>query len=328
MIADFWFWIAFNAGVLCILAIDLFGFQRKAHRPTTKEAAIWTGVWVALSLGFNAIIWHWKGSQKALDFFTGYLVEYSLSIDNIFVFLLVFSAFGVPQQYQHRVLFWGILSALVLRGFMIGAGVRFIDSFHWALYIFGAFLVLTGLKMFFHKPRQGDFKNYLLVRLTRRFVPVADRYHGSKFSVRLDGGRRVLTPLALVLIVIEGSDVILAVDSIPAILGITQDPFIVYTSNVCAILGLRSLYFLLAGLIDRFVYLRPALAVILTFIGFKMLLSDVYHMPTIVSLSFVALALLGAIGFSLVVKRQHATAERGLKSDRDLLPVAKQAAGS
>ena len=328
MNADFWFWIAFNAGVLCLLAIDLFGFHRKAHRPTMKEAAMWIGFWVALSLGFNAMIWHWKGPEKALEFFTGYLVEYSLSVDNIFIFVLIFSAFGVPQQYQHRVLFWGIFSALLLRGFMIGAGVSLIESFHWALYLFGAFLVLTGLKMFWHQSKHVDFKNHLLVRFTSRFVPITDHYHGPKFSVRLEGGRRVLTPLALVLIVIEGTDLIFAVDSIPAILGISRDPFIVYTSNVCAILGLRSLYFLLAGLIDRFVYLRPALSVILTFIGFKMLLSDIYHIPTTISLSFVALVLLTAIALSLAAKRERATAEPGVKSDRDFLPAAKQPAGN
>jgi tellurite resistance protein TerC len=310
MNTDLWFWIAFNTGVLFVLAIDLFGFQRKAHVPTTKEAAIWTGVWVALSLGVNAIIWQWKGPGKALEFFTGYLVEYSLSVDNIFVFLLIFSAFGVPLQYQRRVLFCGILSALLLRAVMIGAGIKFIESFSWALYLFGAFLVLTGVKMVWHKTNEVDFENAWTGRLIRRFVPITDRYHGSKFGVRLEGGRRMLTPLALVLIIIELTDVLFAVDSIPAILGITRDPMIVYTSNICAILGLRSLYFLLAGLIDRFVYLRPALAVILTFIGFKMVLSDIYHITTAVSLSVVALVLLAAILFSLVANRQHpATAE-------------------
>jgi tellurite resistance protein TerC len=324
MNTDLWFWIAFNAGVLFVLAIDLFGFHRKAHVPTMKEAAIWTGVWVVLSLGLNAIIWHWKGPGKGLEFLTGYLVEYSLSVDNIFVILLIFSSFGVPQQYQHRVLFWGILSALVLRGFMIGAGVGFIESFHWALYVFGVFLVFTGVKMFLHRTRRADFKRYWLVRLTRRFVPTTDQYHGPKFTVCLEGGRRMLTPLALVLVVIEATDLLFAVDSIPAILGITRDPFIVYTSNICALLGLRSLYFLLAGLIDRFVYLRPALAIILTFIGVKMLLTDIYYIPTAVSLSVVGLVLLFAIGLSVVANRQNpATAQPATEADRDLLAVTK-----
>jgi tellurite resistance protein TerC len=324
MNTDLWFWIAFNAGVLCVLAIDLFGFHRKAHVPTMKEAAIWTGVWVALSLCLNAIIWHWKGPGKGLEFLTGYLVEYSLSVDNIFVILLIFSSFGVPQQYQHRVLFWGILSALVLRGFMIGAGVRFIESFHWALYVFGAFLVFTGVKMVLRRTKRVDFKRYWLVRLVRRFVPTTDQYHGSKFSVCLEDGRRMLTPLALVLVVIEGTDLLFAVDSIPAILGITRDPFIVYTSNVCAILGLRSLYFLLAGLIDRFVFLRPALAIILTFIGVKMLLTDIYHIPTAISLAVVGLVLLIAIGLSVTANRQNSgAAQAATKADRDLLSGTK-----
>jgi tellurite resistance protein TerC len=310
MNTDVWFWIAFNIAVLFLLAIDLSGVQRNAQVPTMKRAAIWTGIWVTLSLGLNAIIWQWKGPGKALEFFTGYLVEYSLSVDNIFVLLLIFSAFGVPVRYQRRVLFCGILGALLLRGFMIGRGIKFIESFAWALYFFGGFLVLTGVQMLWHKTKQIDFKNARLTRLTRRFVPIADRYHGSKFCVRLERGRWRLTRLALVLIVIELTDVLFAVDSIPAILGITRDPMIVYTSNICAILGLRSLYFLLSGLIDRFVYLRRALAVILAFIGFKMLLSDIYHISTAVSLSVVALVLLAAIGLSLVgIRQRSASAE-------------------
>jgi TerC family integral membrane protein len=306
MHTNLWFWIAFNAGVLCVLAIDLFAFQRTAHAPSTKEAAIWTAVWVTLSLSFNALVWHWMGPAKALEFLTGYLIEYSLSVDNIFVFVLIFSSFAVPPKYQHRVLFWGILSALLLRGVMIGAGVKFIETFHWALYVFGALLVLTGSKMLWQKKQHRvDFHQNWLVRLSRRFLPIADKYHGSKFSVRLKDGRRILTPLALVLIVIEATDVVFAVDSIPAIFGITHDPFIVYTSNICAVLGLRSLYFLLADVVHKFVYLKPALAIILSFIGAKMLLADVYHTPTVVSLGVVSLILLSAIGLSLFVGRQR-----------------------
>ena len=305
MHTNLWFWIAFGAGVLGVLAIDLFGFHRKAHAPSMKEAAIWTAVWVALSLGFDGLIWHWEGDAKALEFLTGYLVEYSLSVDNIFVFVLLFSSFAIPRQHQHRVLFWGVLSALILRGVMIGAGVKFIETFHWAFDVFGAFLVFTGAKMLWLKRRSADFNENWFVRLTRRFLPIADQYQGSNFSIRLEDGRRTLTPLALVLVVIEAADVLFALDSIPAIFGITHDPFIVYTSNICAILGLRSLYFLFAGVVHKFVYLRPALAIILSFIGAKMLLADVYHIPTSASLGVVGLVLLAAITLSLFLGRQR-----------------------
>jgi tellurite resistance protein TerC len=308
MHTNLWFWIAFNFGVLCVLAVDLFGFQRKAHAPSTKEAAVWTAVWVALSLGFNALIWYWEGHAKALEFLTGYLVEYSLSVDNIFVFVLVFSYFAVPAAYQHRVLFWGIFSALILRGVMIGIGVAFVETFHWALYLFGVSLLFTGIKMFVNGKKAVDIARNPLIRLVRRLLPVSDTYHGARFTVLRDG-RRLLTPLALGLIMIEITDVLFAIDSIPAIFGITRDPFIVYTSNVCAILGLRSLYFLLASVVHRFVYLKPALAIILSFIGAKMLLADLYHIPTMASLGIVSLVLLAAIGLSLLVNRQHPVTE-------------------
>jgi tellurite resistance protein TerC len=321
MHTNLWLWIAFNAGVLCVLAIDLFGFQRKAHAPSTKEAAIWTAVWVALSLGFNALIWHWEGYTKALEFLTGYVVEYSLSIDNIFVFVLVFSYFGVPAAYQHRVLFWGILSALILRGVMIGVGVALVESFHWVLYLFGAFLVFTGLKMFFGKRKTVGIGRNPLIRLVRGLLPVSDTYDGARFTV-LHDGRRLLTPLAIVLIMVEATDVLFAIDSIPAIFGITRDPFIVYTSNVCAILGLRSLYFLLAAVVHKFVYLKPALAVILSFIGAKMLLVDLYHIPTATSLTVIGLVLLAAIGLSLLIdRRRQAAGGSASKTDHDSLPV-------
>ena len=321
MHTNLWFWIAFNCGVLCVLAIDLFSFQRKAHAPSTKEAAIWTAVWVALSLGFSALIWSWEGHGKALEFLTGYLVEYSLSVDNIFVFVLVFSYFAVPVAYQHRVLFWGIFSALILRGVMIGAGVAFVGTFHWALYLFGVFLLFTGIKMFFYRRKAVDVARNPLIRLVRGLLPVSDTYHGARFTVLRDG-RRLLTPLALVLITMEVTDILFAVDSIPAIFGITRDPFIVYTSNVCAILGLRSLYFLLAGVVYKFVYLKPALAIILSFIGAKMLLADVYHIPTAVSLGVVGLVLLAAIGLSLLVNRQHPVMEEPVpKTDPHSSPV-------
>ena len=307
--------------MLCTLAIDLFGFQRKAHAPSTKEAAIWTAVWVALSLGFNALIWYWEGHAKALEFLTGYLVEYSLSVDNIFIFVLVFSYFAVPAAYQHRVLFWGIFSALILRGVMIGLGVAFVEAFHWALHLFGVFLLFTGIKMFLGRKKVVDIARNPLIRLVRRLLPVSDSYHGAQFTV-LCKGRRLLTPLTLVLIMIELTDVLFALDSIPATFGITRDPFIVYTSNICAILGLRSLYFLLAGVVDKFVYLKPALAIILSFIGAKMLLADVYHISTAASLGIVGLVLLAAIGLSLLANRQHPVTEEPIReTDHHSPPV-------
>ena len=321
MHTNLWFWIAFNFGVLCVLAVDLFGFQRKAHAPSTKEAAVWTAVWVALSLGFNALIWYWEGHAKALEFLTGYLVEYSLSVENIFVFVLVFSYFAVPSAYQHRVLFWGIFSALILRGVMIGVGVAFVETFHWALYLFGVFLLFTGIKVFFYRRKAVDVARNPLIRLVRGLLPVSDTYHGARFTVLRDG-RRLLTPLALVLITMEVTDVLFALDSIPATFGITRDPFIVYTSNICAILGLRSLYFLLAGVVHKFVYLKPALAIILSFIGAKMLLAGVYHIPTAASLGVVGLVLLAAIGLSLLVNRQHpVTKEPVTETDPHSSPV-------
>lgn len=303
MHTNLWFWIIFNAGVLCVLAIELFGFQRKAHALSTKESAIWTSLCVILSLGFNAVIWHWMGPSKALEFLTGYLIEYSLGIDNIFVCILIFSYFAVPAAYQHRVLFWGILSALVLRGMMIGVGIAFVETCHWALYFFGALLLFSGAKMFFGRKRAVNIAENPLIRLACRVLPVSDSYHGAHFTIRRNG-RRLVTPLAVVLIIVEATDIVFAVDSLPAIFGITHDPFIVYTSNVCAILGLRSLYFLLAGVVHKFAYLKPGLAIILSFVGAKMLLNDVYHIPTAASLAVVGLVLLSSMGLSFTVNHR------------------------
>jgi tellurite resistance protein TerC len=295
---NLWWWIIFNASVLGVLAIDLFAFQREAHAPTRREAAIWTLLWVTLSLAFNAAVWVLMGPSKALEFLTGYLVEYSLSVDNIFVFVLIFSYFAVPAAYQHRVLFWGILSALLLRGVMIGVGAAFIGTFHWALYFFGGLLILTGAKMLFRGRKAVTLAQNPVIRRVCAWLPMSDDYHGARFTVHING-RRLLTPLAVVLIIIEATDLLFAIDSIPAIFGITHDPFIVYTSNVCAILGLRSLYFLLSGLVHKFVYLEPALAIILFFIGVKMLLADLLPIPTAASLAFIGLVLLAGIGLSL-----------------------------
>ena len=290
-----------------MLALDLGVFNRKAHAVTVKEAGAWTAVWVSLALAFNVGLYVVAGPQAGLEFLTGYLIEYSLSVDNIFVFVLIFSAFKVPAKYQHRVLFWGILGALIMRGAMIALGVVLISRFHWIIYGFGAFLVFAGIRMFFSDEEDTvDLENNLVLRFVRRLFPVTDGYREQNFVVR-EAGRRMVTPLFLVLILIEVTDVIFAVDSIPAIFAITQDPFIVYTSNIFAILGLRSLYFLLAGIIDRFVYLRYGLAVVLTFVGVKMLLVDVFHIPTIVSLGVIVGTLAVSIIASLISSRHVET---------------------
>jgi tellurite resistance protein TerC len=261
---NIWFWVVFHLGVLAALAIDLFSY-RKPHAISLRSATWRSLIWIALSLGFNAIVWHWQGPDQGIDFFTGYLIEYSLSVDNIFVFVLIFAYFRVPPQYEHRVLIWGILGAIVMRAIMIWLGITLVGRFHFVLYLFGAFLFITGLRMFGGKDQDLDLDNNLILRVARRLLPVTNDYHGPKF-IALVAGRRMLTPLALVLLVIDVMDLIFAVDSIPAVLAITQDTFIVYTSNICAILGLRSLYFLLANLVTRFIYLRFGLALILCFV--------------------------------------------------------------
>jgi tellurite resistance protein TerC len=283
-------WIAFNAGVLAVLAIDLGVFNKKAHKITVKEAAIWSSVWITLSLGFAGVIYRIRGKQAALEFVTGYLIEYSLSIDNIFVIVLIFSYFRIAEKYQHRVLFWGIIGALLMRGAMIAAGALLIQRFHWIIYVFGAFLVFTGIRMAMQDETDIEPESNPVLRLVRRLLPVTPDFRGQAFfvqeedrTVRTSGGgsktRLMATPLFIVLILVETTDLIFAVDSIPAIFAITQDPLLVYTSNVCAILGLRSLFFMLAGVIHRFQYLKLGLAVVLTFVGVKMLISGHYNIP-------------------------------------------------
>lgn len=294
-----WVWIGFNAVVLFLLALDLGVFHREAHEVSIKEAAIWSGVWVALALVFNYGVYRFMGSEAGLEFFTGYLIEKSLSIDNIFVFVLIFSYFNVPPRYQHRVLFWGILGALMMRGTMIALGAVLIHRFHWIIYVFGAFLLVTGIRMARHTERSIEPGANPALRLLRRFVPVTDVYRGQRFLVREEIAgepRWVATPLLVVLVLVETTDLIFAVDSIPAIFAVTEDPFLVYTSNVFAILGLRALYFLLAGVIHRFHYLKLGLAAVLAFVGVKMLLTDMYKMPIGLSLSVIA----GLIGVALV----------------------------
>jgi tellurite resistance protein TerC len=303
-----WLWVGFNLFVLGMLAIDLGIFHRKSHAVSVKEASIWTGVWVSLALCFNVgIYFYWNAlvpgssysnSEAALAFFTGYLIEKSLSVDNVFVFALIFSYFAVPAAYQHRVLFWGILGALVMRAAMIVAGAALIKEYHWIIYIFGAFLIFTGIRMALDKGEKLDPEGNPVVKLVRKLIPVTDNYEEDRFFVRR-AGKLMATPLFLVLIMIETSDLVFAVDSIPAIFAVTEDPFIVYTSNVFAILGLRSLYFVLAGVMDKFHYLKLGLAVILTFVGGKMVLVDIYKIPIPVSLSVIVGVLAIAVIASL-----------------------------
>ena len=292
-----WTWIAFNAFVLGMLAIDLGIFHRNAHEVTVREASIWSAVWVGLALTFNVGLYVAWGAEPALQFLAGYLIEKSLSVDNIFVFVMVFSYFAVPAKYQHRVLFWGILGALVMRGLFIAVGAYMLEQFHWVMYLFGAILVLTGIKMA-RRVETYDPSSNPVLKFARRMLPLTDQYHGSRFWVK-QAGKWVATPLFLVLLLVEVTDLVFAIDSIPAIFAVTNEPFLVYTANVFAILGLRSMYFLLAGIIHRFVYLNYGLAAVLVFVGTKMLLMDVYKVPIAVSLAVVAALIGGAILLSL-----------------------------
>lgn len=295
-----WGWVGFNVVVLAILALDLGVLHRKSEKVSLREAAIWSGVWVALSLCFALAIYLNMGRESGLEFLTGYLIEYALSIDNIFVFVLIFSYFSVPEKYQHRVLFWGIIGALVLRGVMIVAGSALVTRFSWTLYIFGAFLVFTGLKMALQKDEAAyNPERDPILRFARKLVPVTPDYRGDKFFVREPDAKGKLryaaTPLFIVLLIVDTTDVVFATDSIPAIFAVTRDPFIVYTSNICAVLGLRALYFLLASVVDKFVYLKLGLSLVLVFIGAKMLLEHFLHIPIVAALGVVGLVLGSAI---------------------------------
>ena len=295
-----WVWLAFIGAVLGMLVLDLGVFHRKAHTVSVREAATWSAVWVALSLAFAVLVYVWQGPDKGLEFITGYLIEKSLAVDNIFVFVLVFSFFATPQVYQHRVLFWGVIGALVMRGVMIYLGATLIEQFGWILYVFGGLLLLTGVRMLFQKHDADiDLNQNPAVRLARRLFRVSDDYDGQKFFT-VKNGVRMATPLFLVLIFIEATDLVFAVDSIPAVFAITTDPFIVFTSNVLAILGLRSMYFLLANVVHRFIYLKTGLSFILVFIGVKMLLLDVFKIPTAVSLGVVMGILTASVVLSLI----------------------------
>ena len=298
-----WMWIGFIAFVLAMLALDLGVFHRQAHKVGVKEAGIWSLVWVSLALAFNALIWTNFGSQRGMEFLTGYLIEKALSVDNIFVFVLIFGAFSVPEAYQHRVLFWGILGALVMRAIFVLLGAALITSFHWVLYLFGAFLVITGIKMLVLRGEGFDPRSNPVFRLFRKVVPAVEEYHGPAFTV-VKEGRRFATPLLLVLVAVELTDLVFAVDSVPAIFAITKDPFIVFTSNIFAILGLRSLYFLLAGVVERFHLLKVGLSLVLVFVGLKMLLADVYKIPVVWSLLMIALLVGGSMVASLLLPRR------------------------
>jgi len=300
-----WLWVGFIAFVLAMLALDLGVFNRKTHVISMKEAGIWTAIWIGLALAFNLILYLWQGAEPALQFLTGYLIEKALSVDNLFVFALIFSLFAVPARFQHRVLFWGVLGALIMRGAFIAVGAALLHSFHWIIYIFGAFLIYTGIKLALHKETSIEPDRNPAVRLFRRFFPITNQYHDEHFFVR-QAGRLLATPLLLVLVMVESTDLVFAVDSIPAIFAITSDPFLVYTSNVFAILGLRSLYFLLAGALDKFYYLKTALAFILSFVGIKMLISEWVAIPILLSLAVILTLLTTAIIASVIRARRMA----------------------
>lgn len=292
-------WIVFNAFILTMLIIDLAVFNRKVHEISIKESLVWTGIWIALSIVFGIGLYFYMDPQSSLDFFTGYLIEKSLSVDNIFVFILVFSYFGVKPEYQHKVLFWGIFGALVMRFVFIFLGVALIERFEWIIYIFGVFLVYTGIKMAFQTTKEVHPERNPVLKLVRKIIPVSNKFDGPHFITKVNG-KIMATPLFVVLIVIETTDLVFAIDSIPAILAITTDEFLVYSSNAFAILGLRALYFALSGVMKLFHYLHYGLAAILSFVGIKMLIAEFYHMPTPYALGFVAIAITLSVGASVL----------------------------
>lgn len=313
-------WILFLSLVVVILALDLGVFNKTPHIISTKEASKWTGIWVTLSFIFSGVIYWLYGTQyinnpnslsqtnAALKFITGYLIELSLSIDNIFVIAVIFTSFKIPQKYQHRVLFWGILGAIVFRGLMISFGVIIINKFTWTTYVFGVFLLFTAIKMLFSKDGEDNFnpKDSFVYKTLGKIIPVTSEHDKEKFFIRNYKGKKAATPLFVALIVIEMMDVLFAVDSVPAILAITSDPFIVFSSNIFAILGLRSMYFFLANMLEKFSYLEYSLIAILSFVGVKMLAHDYLHIPEWASLSFIALALAGGVFYSLHKdKKEH-----------------------
>jgi tellurite resistance protein TerC len=301
-------WGSFTAFILAMLALDLGVFHRKAHEVRFKEAVGWSIFWIGLALAFNAWVAYAFGPQKGMEFLTGYLIEKALSVDNVFVFLVVFTTFSVPAVYQHRVLFWGVVGALVMRAVFIAAGAAVLEAFHGIIYFFGALLLFTGIKLLVQRNHEEHPERNPVFRLLQRFIPSTPEYHGQRFWVRVDG-RRLATPLFTVLLLIEFTDVVFAVDSIPAIFAVTRDPFIVFTSNIFAILGLRALYFCLAGFVSRLRYLKVGLALVLIFVAIKMMLTDFYKIPIHLSLLVVTLLLGGAVVASLL--RREGNGGRG-----------------
>jgi tellurite resistance protein TerC len=304
-----WAWAAVLGVILAMLAIDLVAHRRE-HVVSLREAALWSILWVGLGLGFGGVVWAAYGAEAGGEYFAGYLIEKSLAVDNVFVFALIFGYFAVPRQYQHRVLFYGVLGALVFRAVFIAGGAALLEQFHWILYVFGAFLVITGWRMFLHRNEDSDPGRNPVLRGVRRFVPTTDELHGHRFWVR-KAGTWVATPLFTVLVLVETSDIIFAVDSIPAIFAVTQEPFLVFTSNAFAILGLRAMYFLLADLMHRFVYLKVGLAAILVFVGVKMLLLDVYKIPITLSLAVIGVMLTVSVVASLRATRDTSSTLEG-----------------
>jgi tellurite resistance protein TerC len=304
-----WFWIAFHIGVFIALTVDLAQFKIRDRELSMRAATQRSLIWIGLSLLFNLLVWKLRGGEKGLEFLTGYVIEYSLSVDNIFVFVLIFQYFRVPPIAQHRVLVWGIVGALIMRGIMIFLGVALVERFHFVLYLFGIFLVISAIRMFFARPEQ-DFGKSFVMRCCRNWIRVTPEFYGEHFKARVDG-RWMLTPLALALVVIDVMDLVFAVDSIPAVFAITTDTFIVYTSNICAILGLRSLYFLVAKLIDRFIYLKIGIALVLAFVGVKMIGVHYFVVPTEISLAIILLTL--GITITVSVLATHKRTPRAAK---------------
>jgi tellurite resistance protein TerC len=305
-----WFWLAFNAGVIIALALDLVQFKHRGRELSMRAAAHRTLIWIGLSLLFNLVVWKIRGPEKGLEFLTGYVIEYSLSVDNIFIFVVIFQYFKVPGMAQHRALVWGIVGALVMRGIMIWIGIELVDRFDFILYIFGGFLLVSAWRMFFVEREPQDFGNSWIMRLCQKAVfPITPTFYGEHFKTKVDG-RWMLTPLALALVVIDVMDLVFAVDSIPAVFSITRDTFIVYTSNACAIVGLRSLYFLLARMMERFIYLKIGLAVVLAFVGTKMILRDILEIPVPISLAVIVSTLTITILISLRATRKREASQR------------------
>lgn len=316
-------WIGFNLLIIALLLLDLLVFHKEAHEVTMREAALFSAFWVAVGLAFAGVLFFWQGGPAAVTYLTGYVIEKSLSVDNLFVFVVVFSYFGVPAAYQHRVLFWGIIGVLIMRGMMIFAGAALLARFEWLTYLFGAFLIFTGIRMAFHDETDVHPEKNAAVRIARKILPVTAEYHDARLFVR-DAGRLMATPLFLVLIVVETTDLVFALDSIPAIFAITRDTFLVYTSNVFAILGLRSLYFLLAGVVHKFRFLKYGLSTVLVYVGLKMALHSYIHIPIPVSLAVIALVIGASVALSMLIpvarpKSCHAC-EAELEDERDTCP--------